>query len=75
MELAGTGQMWAVPDTAASIHCCLAAPAVLSLAGQEGLLWDVWGAVPGGVWGREGEHPQVRCGEAGGVFGISFREE
>lgn len=52
MELAGTGQMWAVPGTAASIRCCLPAPAMPSLAVQEGFLWDGWGSVPGGVWGQ-----------------------
>lgn len=51
-ELAGTRQMQAVPGTAASILCCLAAPAMLSLAVQEGFLCHGWGSVPAGVWGQ-----------------------
>lgn len=69
MELAGTGQMWAVPGTAASIHCCPAAPAMPSLAVQEGFLWDGWGSVPGGVWGQRVGAP---TGEMWGLWAPLF---
>lgn len=62
MELAGTGQMWAVPGTAASTRCRPASPAMVSPAvekGGSGMAVGLCLAVHGG---GEGEHPQVRCG-------------